>query len=255
MNKRTRIVLIALIIAVTMIPSYSYARDFQLNDNKITISFDTNTWMVFTKDNIEKNKDELKKLGTTPKAMKSAMVKSNAHLVAIKNMQENREEILVRIKHNEYINNISTMSESDMKALKKGLTETYSNEIKNLESKVFRTDNVTWIKMTGNYDEKHLVIQYFTIVNGEEYLIAAQKVTDYTNEDKEELDKLVSTTMFIVDDMMVDNDLESYIKKQEEALSESENGKTKIFAGIAIIFAVAAVLYLKNRKYRKKKEC
>lgn len=255
MNIRITVVLLLSLIAFVMIPSFSCAQEFRLNDNELAISFDTDTWTVFTKENLEKNKRALKKLGTTPAAMKSTMEKSNSHLVAIKNARGESEEVLVRIQHNAYVNNMSTLSERDMKAFKKGLIEIYSSEIENLKCRVFETDGVKWIKMTGHYDETHRVIQYFTIINGKEYLVSAQKIAAYTAEDKAELEEVISSTQFVVDETMTDNDIESYIKERQEALSNSGSIQTKVFAGIAIVLAVAAVLYLKNRKHRKKRRC
>lgn len=245
-------VLLAALIAFALNPAFCFAQDFGLNGDELTISFDTDKWTVFTRDNLKEKKPELKKLGTTPKQMKSTMDESSSHLVAIKNGQAKREEILVRIHENTYINNMSTLSDKDMKALKKGIKETYGSEIENLKCGKYEANECTWFRMTGNYDEDHLVIQYFTIVNGRDYLVAAQKVVDYTDEDKSELENMIDHSQFTIDDSRTENDLEGYIQEQQESLQGSTSIKTKIFAGIVIVLAVAAALYVKNRKHRRR---
>lgn len=252
MIKKIVTICISVTFAFGLFTTTCFAEQFSVNDDEMFIDFNTDTWKVFTEDNLKDNKDILKSLGTNPKQMKSTMKESNAKVVAIKNKQSKREEILVRVHSNSYINTMSTLSDEETKALKKGVKEQYSSEIDNYKSELFVAGNTKWIKMTGMYDENHRAIQYFTIVNGNDYLVAAQKVTAYTSEDKSELENMINSIHFDVDEEKADNDLEGYIKAQQNNLEKGSSLQTRIFSGIAIFLAVIAALYIKNRNRKKK---
>lgn len=247
-----RILVFVLVIAFALSPAFCFAEEFSVNDDELSISFDTPKWTVFTRDNLKEQKATLKELGTKPKEMMSTMKESGAYIVAIKNGAKKREEVLVRVQSNEYINSMNSLSQKELMALKNGVDEKWADELKDYDSSLYHADGNEYIRMTGDYDKEHHVIQYFTIVNGKEYLIAAQKVVDYNDGDIAELQEITDSASFAVDENLTENDLEGYIEEQQQALSNPITTKVKVFAVIIVILFVAAALYLKNRRRKKK---
>lgn len=247
-----RIFLFMLVIAFALSPAFCFADDYCVNNDELTISFDTPKWTVFTRDNLQDEKATLKKLGTKPKEMMSTMKESGAYVVAVKNGKKKREEVLVRVQSNEYINSMNTLSDKELKALKNGVDEKWADELKDYDSSLYHADENEYIRMTGDYDKEHHVIQYFTIVNGREYLIAAQKVVDYTQADIEELEAIAGGATFKVDESLTENDLDGYIAEQQESLSNPITTKVRVFGVIVVVICVAAALYLKNRRRNRK---
>lgn len=256
MCKKIFVVLCTVIIAVLTIPEYSFAQSYTVNKGEITISFDEEKWIVFTRDNIKDNK-ELEKLDVSYKNMKSTMEKSSAYIVAFCGGKKERMEVLVRAVKNKYINNICTLEDDEKTSFLKGVDETYSSSMDNYQSEFCELGAYQYVKMTGNYDkDDYSVIEYLTIINGTNYLISAQKAGAFTKGELKEFTATVEDISFQVDPKLTENNVRDYVQERQEQMEQ--NGKNalsvpqKIGATILVVLAIILILKFKNRKRKRK---
>ncbi len=243
--------IVLLIMMSLLFPGTIYADSYTVNDEELTISFDDPSWVVFTRDNIREN-DQLKKLGTDEETMKSTMEKAYAYVVAVKGGAKKRIELLVRATENKFINNMSTLSKSEITALKEGVDENYSKEIDEYEGSIKKIGDNTYIRMTGRYDKDgYDVVQYLTFVNGKNYLISAQKVVDFTDADLKQIDEIVKSAEFQIDPSKTKNDVKAYVKSYQDALTSGQKSlPTKIIMTVAVVFVICFLLWILNRRRR-----
>lgn len=252
--------ILVLLCALTILmglsaPCISFAGAYAVNSEEITISFDDETWVVFTRDNIKDNK-KLGQLGVSYENMKSSMENSSAYLVAFKGKQEKRLEVLVRAIKNKYINNMSMLQGEERNAFLKGVDETYEGSMDNYQSQFCEFGDYQYVKMTGTYDKgDYETIEYFTIINGNNYLISAQKKGNFTKEERRELEKIIQGTTFQVDPELTENNVEAYVQERQQQMeqtsSKSMSVPGKIAATVVVIIAMILILKFKNRKRKK----
>ena len=243
--------IVLLIMMSLLFPGTVCADSYTVNDEELTISFDDPSWVVFTRDNLHDN-EQLKNLGTDEKTMLATMEKSYAYVVAVKGGAKKRIELLVRVTDNEYINNMNTLSESEMAALKEGVDENYSGELDEYEGTITEMGEQRYVQMTGRYDkDDYDVVQYLTFVNGKNYLISAQKVIEFTAEDLEQIDEIVKSAEFQIDPSKTENDVDSYVKERQASLSSGQKS-TPVKIAITVIVVVVIILLLKLKNRRRK---
>lgn len=240
---------LCLLAAVLLTSAAGYADSYEIGDVDMTLTFEDPAWWVFTRDNLAGN-EQLKKLGTDEETILSTMEKSYAYAVAVKGSSDQRTELLVRATDNEYINNMNALSDSEMKALLAGVDENYSEELDEYKSEITELGDCRYIRMTGRYDKDgYDVIQYLTFINGRNYLISAQKVIDYTKEDRKELNRIVKNIAFRVDPGKTENNVEAYVQSRQDSLAGSKKSlPTKIVMTAAVLAVILFLLWFMNRR-------
>lgn len=252
-----RKILMILCISAIMIaiPTVSFGAEYTVNDDNLTVSIDDSQWKVFTRENIKNNK-ELKKLGTDYETMKNSMNNVDAYLVAVKEGKKTNTELMVRATEMKYINNMNTLDKEELKALKKGVQETSSEEIDNCKTEIYKSDNCKYIKITGDYDKgEYYTVEYFTIINGINYLFTVQKKGKISSEENTEMLEIVDSAEYNVNPELTENDIEKYIAQQEKINAENQPQEasplTKAIGVLVVAVGVVLILRFKNRKRRR----
>lgn len=246
--------MLALLIA-SAAPCVSFAGSYGVNDKEMTIYFDDETWTVFTRDNIKDNQ-KLEQLGVSYQNMKSSMENSSAYIVAFQGSEEKRLEVLVRAIKNKYINNMSTLKDDERKALLKGIDETYEDSMDDYQSQLCRFGDYQYVKMTGTYEKgDYETIEYFTIINGNNYLISAQKAGVFTKEERNELENMVQGITFQVNPELTENQVDAYVKERQQQMEQNSSKSMglpeKIAATAMVAIAIILILKFKNRRRKK----
>ena len=173
-----------LLLIISLFPFLVMAKDYDIKD--INLKFNvSDEWMVFTRDNLDNNKD-LEDLGLTKDDLLPSYKLQGIYFDGIKDSIE----LLVMVPNIKLeVNNLSHYSENVVK-------ET-ANEL----GKKLNTDKV------GTYYAKHkfatvnyfdsktqlYIVNYYTVVNAKGYNFQIQKSTEITDEDIKSLEKIIDT--------------------------------------------------------------
>lgn len=247
-----RWLILCVMAAILFLPASSFAASYQIKKGEMTISFEDPKWIVFTRDNLKGNRD-LKDLGTDEKTMRDTMETASAYVVAVKGKEKNRMEIQVRATENEFINNMATLTDKESKSLLAGVDENYQREIDEYASRYVDLGEYRYIEMKGRYDKDEIeVIQYLTFVNGTNYLIAIQKNVSFTKEDLAEINGMMSGIGFKIDPEKAENNVEAYVKAQQDVMKGSQiSMPKKIALTAAVVAAILFLLRFMNRRRRR----
>lgn len=249
---KNRWLILCILAAILLMPATSFAESYQIKKGEMTISFEDPGWTVFTRDNLKGNK-ALKDLGTDAKTMKDTMETASAYVVAVKGKEKNRTELQIRATENEFINNMGTLTEKECASLLTGVDENYQREIDEYTSKYVTLGGCKYIEMKGRYDKDDIeVIQYLTFVNGTNYLFAIQKNVAFTKEDLAEVKTIMEGVRFKVDPAKAENNVEAYVKAQQDVMKNSQlSMPKKIALTAAVVIVILFLLRFMNRKRRR----
>ena len=185
--------IILLILTILLfIPLNVQAESFSAKD--LTVSIDDN-WDVFTRDNIKDNK-RLEELGITYEYINNVMNKNYIYIDACKFDEEdnaNTIELFVIIKPVSGVKNLHTYSSSDIK----DLGEEVKKKVNADEYEVYSKDKYKYIFM--NYYDKNVkynITEYYTVMNGYGYSILAQKTNEFTDDEINDVRKIVDTIKY-----------------------------------------------------------
>lgn len=184
--------LIVLLITVLIIPAITYAKEFSIENTDIKVNLDDTKWYVFTRDNLENNK-QLKELGIESSKLKNTMTEGNIYLDSIKFISDNEIlELFVMKKPVSKVKNMSNYSDKDLKEIAKAIAK---NE--NTSTYEIYTSDYKYI-YTKYSDSGKSIIDYYTVINGYGYTIKLQKDSEFTSSDEKELKEIVNKISFNV---------------------------------------------------------
>lgn len=193
--KKIYLSVLALLLSL-FIPTKVFAqtKNYQINNNSLSINFDTSEWYVFTRENLSGNK-ELEELGIEYDYLNNFMQTNKVYLDAVLfyDNEEDTTEFLIRINPNNSLNNLSNYSDEDV--------EEFALELAKLTS----TTEYSIYKNNYKYayleykDSGYNIIQYSTVVNGEAYSIQAQKINTFREEEKANIKGIVDTIKFTIE--------------------------------------------------------
>lgn len=173
---------------IMFFPTVGKAETYSIEKYGISISF-SDDWKVVTRDNLKGN-PILEEAGITYDYMNSLMQQQHMYLDAIKG----EIEVFIRIRKNNDIYNFSNYSDSEMEEFGKSLQERTGAD----NYSIFRNNSLTFLK--SNYKDhiegqtvEYNLLEYHTLVNGEGITITAQKVDEFTDLEKEEIENLVKS--------------------------------------------------------------
>lgn len=249
---RKGILVLCALAAALLLPAGAWAESFAVNDEELTMSFEDQGWTVFTRDNLKGNK-ALKDLGTDAKTMKETMEEASAYLVAVKGKENKRMEIQVRATPNEFINNMGTLTKGEQKSLLTGVDENYEREIDDYTSGYTDIGEYKYIEMNGRYEKDDIdVIQYLTFINGTNYLFAIQKNVKFSDADMKEVQKIMEGVQFQVDPAKSENNVEAYVKAQQDRMKGSQiSAPKKIIITAVVVAVILFLLRFLNRRRRR----
>lgn len=185
---------IIVLLVIIVFPFMVLAKDVEVKD--INIKFQVNDdYIVLLRDNLENNMD-LKKLGISENYMKNIMDKSNIYADIISSDISHEIIIVVPdVKLTFY--NLSDATDDMLNDLKNELVKKTGAEI----SSIYK-GNHNYI-IVDYYDDNtdYYIVNYYTVVNAKGYNIQLQKKSTITDEEKEELKKVVdSISIDIIND-------------------------------------------------------
>ena len=180
-------------ICLLFLPLLVFAKSYTIKD--MTVSFDSE-WTVFTRDNIENNK-ELANVGLTTEYIEDLFKKNDIYIDAvIINKQEptNTIEMLYAIKPTELNRNLHKYSEKELKELEEEMIK----DFKVSDHGIYNTGKYKYVYMV--YKDNGLnVCDYYTVINGYGYTIKLQKVNKFTDEELKDFKKQINSLYYKVD--------------------------------------------------------
>ena len=219
-----------------LIPINVYAESYTLKD--LELSIEDTELEVFTRDNIKDN-TRLTELGITYDYLNSFMINNNVYLDAVKFYEDDLDniELFVIAKSVSNVSNLHTYTDSDIKELGEKLKE----KVKSNSYKVYTVGKYKYIYVEYYDSSKdYYISEYYTVINGYGYTIMMQKKKEFTNDEINELKKIVDTSNY------------KYIAKYEK--NNSTNIKNKIIIGgiigsiIGLISGIIKIIKKKNKK-------
>ena len=223
---------IFVLIAILFFPFYIFAKEVNISDVNMKFNIDDD-YIVLTRDNLNDNND-LKNLGISDDYMKDTMERNNIYAdILSKDISFEILIVVPNIKLSFY--DLSSASDSMQNDLKSELEKKTKAEISSIYKG--KRDYIVIDYFDENTD--YYIVNYYTIVNARGYNIQLQKKTEITDEEKDELKKLVDNI-----------DIETI------ANNETSNGGLtikNIIIGAVIGAAVGVITYSINMVIKKKK--
>lgn len=226
---------IIILIGIFLFPLLVNAETHSIIDTDISITFDEKEWYVFTRDNIENNK-ELDELGITYDYMYDFMYNNYVYLDSVLFYENSDEtiEFFVRKKEVNDIKNLINYSDTDVRELAHEISKRQNIANYDIYTNKYKYAYLNYI------DSDYHLIEYYTIVNGQAYTLTIQKKADFTEIEKEKIKNIIDSIEFNID----------------YNLKENFNDKSDIITDAIIGAIVGAIIFslvalLNNRKKAK----
>ncbi len=172
---------------VLLLPIFVLSKEYESKELKI--KFDVNDdYIVLTRDNLDDS--VLVNLNTTKEKMKNIMKNNNIYFDIIKKDMSYEIIVVVPKKTPSYAN-LSEATEEELTTLK----DTIIRETGDNVPIIYKND---YAFVVVNYqDDNGYVINYYTVVDSKGYNIQMQKKTMITEDEEDELKKIVDSIKFI----------------------------------------------------------
>ncbi len=235
-------ILCLLISLVLFIPVNIYGKTIDLSEINLTIDFNDD-WYVFTRYNLEGNKD-LETLGVTKDYMEKFFNENEAYIDA--SPKELGADFILRIKTVEEMNNLSNYPDDMVNEVAKEVGKLVSST----DYKIYNSGKNKYA-VVKYYDEasKYNILTYYTVVNAQGYTFQIQKQSDITQTDETNMKTIMYSATF--------NVLDKYKNESEDVQKELDNVGKKdfniknilIYAGVGALIAImATVISTRNNK-------
>ena len=193
MKKRFFSITLIVICCLFILPITAYARSYTVGETDLSISIDDTSWYVFTRNNI-KNNSELGDLGVTYDYMYDLMHENEIFLDAIV-FYENSDEYLELFLRKRTVDDIENLSKySDDKVLE--LTKALAKKLGSTDYCIYKTV-YKFMKMEY-YQSGFYVMEYSTVMNGDNYTLTFQTESAFSDWEYEEMDGIVDSIVFDV---------------------------------------------------------
>lgn len=215
-------------LLVLLLPTIVLADNYELKEVNATITI-PNDWMVFTKDNIKGNKT-LKELNVTEDYMNEFFEKNSAYLDAMP--KDLSYEFVLRTQEVDQMNNLSNYKDSEVEEVGKE----FGKIVNSNDNSIYKTKYKYVESYYYDSTNKMYIASYYTVVNRLGYTFTAQKSTNFTSDEKEEIKGIINTITYKI--------LPEY--KDEE--KTSFNNPSVIICAIIGGLTGGLVVYLNNKK-------
>jgi hypothetical protein len=175
------------------LPITAYARSYTVGETDLSISIDDTSWYVFTRNNINNN-SELGDLDVTYDYMYDLMHENEIFLDAIVFYEDSDEylELFLRKRDVDDIENLSKYSDDKVLELTKALAKKQGST----DYCVYKTA-YKFMKMEY-YQSGFYVMEYSTVMNGDNYTLTFQTESAFSDWEYEEMDDIVDSIDFDV---------------------------------------------------------
>ncbi|MBR1717933.1 MAG: hypothetical protein IJ715_01525, partial [Bacilli bacterium] len=217
-------------------PLTIYAKDFKIED--ISIDLD-DSWYVFTKDNIKNNQD-LKLLGVSEEYMNDVFDGTDYYLDAIKFNNDEIVELFIIIKDTSSLYDSSDFTDEQIEELR----SSYEKQISNSKTTIFTTDSTKYIKSI--YKDQDLnIVDYYAVINKKGYTFKIQKNEEFSEEELNELDKMIENIIVSDKDNNVNED-------DIQPLIDNKKGGNSVLTGTIIGAIIGGIIGLIGYIIKKK---
>lgn len=168
------------------------AGDYTVDGTDISISIDDG-WHVMTRDN-PTCCEEVEAAGVKAEYMQEYFIMQKMYLDAVITNEDSNESIEMFIRKNatDGGTNLSKASDEEVEELVKEFEEVYKPEV----CKAYK-NNYTYVYIEHE-DLGYNLIEFVTLVNAEIYTITFQKVNEFTEEDMEEIYKIIDSASYTI---------------------------------------------------------
>lgn len=241
MKKRLLSVIATVLCCLLILPMTAFARTYTVGETDLSIKIDDTRWYVFTRNNI-KNNQELVDLGIPYDDMYNLMHDNDVFLDAIGLYLDTGKiiELFLRKRDIDGIENLSTCS--DDKVLE--LTTALAKKQGSTDYCIYKTA-YKFTKMEY-YQSGYYVMEYSTIMNGDNYTLTFQANSAFSNREYEEMDSIVDSIAFNVAPSSSTNTNTSNSSSLFDELLE------KFIVGAAIAGIVGGISWLLTKKKKTK---
>ena len=236
-------IIIFILSIFIFIPTNLYAATYKAKD--MTIDFNDENWVVFTRDNIIDN-ENLNQLGITYDYMNNFFNQNNAYIDAVHlPVDENTLEAFVLLSDVGLSNNLHMYDEESLEAIGLALKEKANSET----YEVLDINNYK-IMHVSSIDNEYYLEDYYTIINGKGYTIKFQKKSKI--EEIEEINKIINSIKFEIDEKYEKEEtLITLVKKYAKLLIKTTAFKVGIVA-LTLIIVLIIALVIRNKKKEDK---
>jgi len=185
-----RKILMFLLAFMLLIPIGLSAKEIKVTD-VISVDLNEEEWYIFTRDNIQDNPD-LKELNISSDYMKNLFTTNDCYLDALTFLSEDTSnfiEMFVQIKgieEKDTIDYLGYYSKSEIKDLAKEVAKTVNTN----KYSIYENDKYTFIKLEYVSSSVSL-IHYYTVINNKGYNIKFQKMKDFTEAEKKQVENIL----------------------------------------------------------------
>ncbi len=233
MKNRLLSIIVTVLCCLMIVPMTVYARSYTVGETDLSINIDDTSWYVFTRNNI-KNNSELADLGITYDYMYELMYDNEIYLDAIVFYEDSDEylELFLRKRDIDDIENLSKYSDDKVLELTKALAKKQGS----MDYCIYKTA-YKFMKMEY-YQSGFYVMEYSTVMNGDNYALTFQTASAFSDWEYEEMDDIVDSIDFDVAPSSLNNNSASLF----DSLLE------KFISGAVIAAIVGGVSLLLTRK-------
>lgn len=232
MDKKQKLLsLLCITVFLWIFPLQLRAEQFTVADTDLNIEIDTQSWKILTR---EAKEDELLKemYGLDQETAMQWLEKNYIYLYGVFTEEDVYPHMELLIRKSEAVNviNLSKYSDKDIRALGKELAQ----DRKDVQYDIFQTDyKYAFLSYT---DSGYMVREYYTAVNGESYTFTFQKMSDFTQEDIVQMQKLIKSASFEI----------------HEEIDAAKEGGRRI--SVFTVFGLALFVFMLWRVFVKKKQ-
>ena len=227
------------VLSMILFVSFINAKTYKIDETDISLNF-SNEWYVFTRGNL-KNNEDLKNFGVSEEYMEGVFNNNKAYLDAIM-FVDNKSRVLemfVRKDKNNLVKNSSNFPLDFTEDLK----EEYKKKYPSAEASVYQS-KYNWVLLSSIDNGKHLM-EYITIVNGENYNLSFQSDKEFTSEEKSIFKGIIDSTVFDIDTSLVET--YKYKKSESTIVNIFKKGLIGALVG-GIVGGISAIINKKRKK-------
>jgi hypothetical protein len=180
------------------------AERYTLSGTDMSITINDEIWYVFTRDNILNN-PEMDELGLEYDYMYDTFHNNNAYVDAVLFFEDNSYiELLVRKNYdpsNTKVANLSNYTDKEVLSLVDAVEKNLGGVT--AESSVYKTPSYKFGRL--DYVDPNFgyyICEFYTIINREFYTITFQATSEYTDEEYLEIESIVDSVVFDVDESL-----------------------------------------------------
>lgn len=188
--------MLLILLFCLVLPVSVFAETYELSDTDMNIDFDTSSWYVFTRDNLENN-PQLEELGLDYDEMHSLLYNNNAYLnAALALSVDDYIELFVRkTAQTTGVANLTNYSKDELQEFATALAEKQNTQVYSVYQNQYNFAKLEYKDANVGV----FVYEFYTIVNKQNYTFTFQSETEFTDEKRQIAEQIIDGVKFNVD--------------------------------------------------------